>query len=137
MEIEGSEGRHLEELHPLAVVVGKGALQSLRQLARVHVVSEGLQRCQYLHLQRKGDSEGTEDSPQRFRRSCLDLCAGSTSPTEKIQSGVLSTESSLEALINPLTQTLILEWHRQVTHTATPKALLKADIINQLQRSLI
>lgn len=43
MESEGSEGRHLEELHPFAVVVGKGALQSLRQLVRVHVVSEGLQ----------------------------------------------------------------------------------------------
>lgn len=43
LEIGDSEGRHLEELHPLAVVVGKVALQSIWQLARVHVVSEGLQ----------------------------------------------------------------------------------------------
>lgn len=65
METGGYESRHLEELHPLAVVIGEGALQSLGQLARVHMVSEGLQRGQYLHLQMKGESGGIEDSPQR------------------------------------------------------------------------
>lgn len=39
----GCEGRHLEELHPLAVAVGEGALQGWGQLAGVHVVAESLQ----------------------------------------------------------------------------------------------
>lgn len=40
---KGCDAGHLEELHPLAVAVGEGAVQGCGQLAGGHMVAEGLQ----------------------------------------------------------------------------------------------